>query len=109
MLNREQIAQEALALPPEDRTYLADVLEQSLTSGEFATSEIAAEWSAEIDRRIAAYDRGETAAVDAKVLSVGKDRKVIAFKFKRKTNYHRTIGHRQTYTRVKIGSLGGKA
>lgn len=66
MMNREEIAQEALALPPEDRTYLADVLEQSLTSGEFATPEIAAEWAAELDRRIAAYDRGETQGVEAK-------------------------------------------
>jgi putative addiction module component (TIGR02574 family) len=66
MTIREQIAQQALALPPEDRTYLADVLEQSLTSGEFATPEIAAEWMVEIDRRIAAYDRGETVPVDAK-------------------------------------------
>ena len=65
MTIREQIAQQALALPPEDRTYLADVLEKSLTSGEFATPEIAAEWAAEIDRRIAAYDRGETQGVDA--------------------------------------------
>jgi putative addiction module component (TIGR02574 family) len=65
MTIREQIAEQALALPPEDRTYLADLLEQSLTNGEFATSEIAAEWAAEIDRRIAAYDRGETKGVDA--------------------------------------------
>lgn len=65
-MNREQIAQEALALPPEDRTYLADVLEHSLTSGEFATPEIAAEWAAELDRRIAAYDRGETQGIDSK-------------------------------------------
>jgi len=64
MTSREQIAQQALALPPEDRTYLADILEQSLTSGEFATLELAAEWTAEIDRRIAAYDHGETQGVD---------------------------------------------
>ena len=64
MTNREQIAQQALALPPEDRTYVADVLEQSLTSGEFAAPVLAAEWAAEIDRRIAAYDRGETQAAD---------------------------------------------
>ena len=64
MTIREQIAQQALALPPEDRTYLADVLEQSLSSGEFATPELAAEWSAEIDRRIAAFDRGETHGLD---------------------------------------------
>jgi large subunit ribosomal protein L21 len=48
------------------------------------------------------------ATVAAKVLSVGKDKKVTAFKFKRKTNYHRTLGHRQIYTRVKIESIKGE-
>jgi len=33
---------------------------------EFATPEIAAEWAAEIDRRMAAYDRGDAQAVGAK-------------------------------------------
>jgi large subunit ribosomal protein L21 len=42
------------------------------------------------------------------VLSVAKDKKVTTFKFKRKTNYHRTIGHRQIYTRVKIESIKGE-
>ena len=68
MTIREQLAQQALALPPEYRTYLADVLEQSLTNGEFATPELAAEWSAEIDRRIAAFDRGGTQGVDAQAV-----------------------------------------
>ena len=48
------------------------------------------------------------AHVDAKVVSIGKDKKVTSFKFKRKTNYHRTIGHRQNYTRVKIESIKGE-
>jgi Putative addiction module component len=65
MTIREQIAQQALLLPPEDRTYLADVLELSLTKGEFTAPECAAEWASEIDRRIAAYDRGESTPVDA--------------------------------------------
>ena len=66
-MNREQIVQEALALPLEDRTYVADRLEQSLAHGDFGSPEIAAAWSAEIDRRIAAYDQGKTVAVDAKL------------------------------------------
>ena len=61
----EQIAQQALALGPEDRAYLANVLEQSLTSGGFATPEIAAAWSAEIDRRLDAHRRGEAQTTDA--------------------------------------------
>jgi large subunit ribosomal protein L21 len=42
------------------------------------------------------------AKVSAKVLDTGKDPKVTTFKFKHKTNYHRTIGHRQPFTRVQI-------
>lgn len=40
--------------------------------------------------------------VSAKVLETGLDKKVTSFKFKNKTNYHRTIGHRQPFTRVQI-------
>ena len=64
MLDRDEIAREALTLPPEDRAYVADMLERSLDAGSFATPEIAEAWSKEIDRRIAAYDRGETQALD---------------------------------------------
>jgi len=64
MTLRDQIIQQALTLPPEDREYMADLLEGSLPVGEFRTEEIADAWSQEIDRRIAAYDRGETTAVD---------------------------------------------
>ena len=60
---REVLLQEALLLPPGDRAMLVDALEESLDHGEFATPEIAAAWSEEIDRRLAAYDRGETKAV----------------------------------------------
>jgi len=58
-----------------------------------------------------AFDVGtpyvKDASVEGKILSVGKDKKVTSFKFKRKTNYHRTIGHRQNYSRVKIESIQG--
>ncbi len=46
-------------------------------------------------------------AVLAKVLSEGKDEKVISFKFKNKTGYHRKKGHRQPFTRVKIEEIKG--
>ena len=59
MTLHEQIVEQALALTPEDRAYVADVLEQSLTSGEFTTLEIAAAWFSEIERRIEDYDRGQ--------------------------------------------------
>jgi hypothetical protein len=61
---REQIIQQALTLAPGDRVYVADVLEQSLTDGGFSSAEIAAEWASEVERRMAAYDRGEIEAND---------------------------------------------
>lgn len=64
MTLRDQIAQQAMTLPPEDREYVVELLERSLSAGEFHSAEIAEAWSQEIDRRIAAYDRGDTTAVD---------------------------------------------
>ena len=66
MTLREQIAQQALSLEPEDRLYVADLLEQSLTTGDFAAKNAAA-WSAEIDRRMEAYDSGETPGSDVEI------------------------------------------
>lgn len=42
------------------------------------------------------------AKVAAKVLGTGHDPKVTTFKFKNKTNYHRTKGHKQQFTRLQI-------
>ncbi|MCD6134668.1 MAG: 50S ribosomal protein L21 [Candidatus Omnitrophica bacterium] len=46
--------------------------------------------------------------VKAEVLGEKKDRKVIAFKFKRRKSYQRKKGHRQIKTRLKISSLTHK-
>jgi large subunit ribosomal protein L21 len=45
--------------------------------------------------------------VSGKVLANIKDTKVTTFKYKNKTNYHRTKGHRQKYTRVQIEAING--
>jgi large subunit ribosomal protein L21 len=39
------------------------------------------------------------------VLANGKDKKVIVYKYKRKTGYHKKNGHRQAYTAVKIDKI----
>jgi large subunit ribosomal protein L21 len=49
------------------------------------------------------------AKVTAEVLEHRKDKKLIAFKFKRRKGYHRTVGHRRKLTRVKIKSIGVSA
>ena len=35
----------------------------------------------------------------------GRGKKVLVFKFKRKKQYKRTIGHRQDFTEVKVGDI----
>jgi len=45
------------------------------------------------------------AKVTAEVVDQVKDDKVVAFKFKRRKGYHRTVGHRQKHTRLKITSI----
>ena len=47
------------------------------------------------------------AKVEASVVSEGKGKKVIVYKYKRKTGYHKNNGHRQLFTRVKIDSIVG--
>lgn len=41
-------------------------------------------------------------AVIAKLISQVKDKKVVAFKSKRRKGYSRKIGHRQQYNRIRI-------
>ena len=45
------------------------------------------------------------AKVTAEVLEQRKDKKVIAFKYKRRKGYHRTVGHRRKLTRVRIKTI----
>ena len=45
------------------------------------------------------------ASVEATVVGDGKAKKVIVYKYKRKTGYHKKNGHRQQYTEVKIDKI----
>ena len=45
------------------------------------------------------------ASVVADVVEHFRGEKKIAFKMKRRKGYHRTVGHRQELTRVKIGEI----
>ena len=47
------------------------------------------------------------ASVEASVVRNGRARKVIVYKFKRKTGYHKKNGHRQSFTQVKIDKING--
>ena len=52
---------------------------------------------------------GSGGKVTAEVVEQRKDKKVIAFKYKRRKGYHRTVGHRRKLTRVKVKTIGGAA
>ena len=45
------------------------------------------------------------ASVSATAMEQGRDKKVIVYKYKRKSGYHKKNGHRQAYTQVKIDKI----
>ena len=47
----------------------------------------------------------ENAKVTATVVEEGKNRKVVVFRYKRKSGYNKKKGHRQPYTKVKIEKI----
>ncbi len=64
------------------------------------------------DQVIAVSDNGlkvgeavANATVTATVEAQDRARKVIVYKYKRKTGYHKKNGHRQAYTQVKIDKI----
>ena len=64
------------------------------------------------DQVIAVSDNGlkvgeavANATVSATVMDQGRARKVIVYKYKRKTGYHKKNGHRQAYSQVKIEKI----
>ena len=50
-------------------------------------------------------DAVANATVSATVMEQGRGKKVIVYKYKRKTGYHKKNGHRQPYTQVKIEAI----
>ncbi len=47
----------------------------------------------------------EKASVAGKVLEQGRGKKVIVYKYKNKSGYHKKNGHRQAYTKVQIDKI----
>jgi large subunit ribosomal protein L21 len=62
----------------------------------------------ELAAKAAFNDNGELvsgATVKATIVGNGRGDKVIVFKFKRKKQYKKTIGHRQSFTEVMVGDI----
>ncbi len=47
------------------------------------------------------------ASVSAEIVSQYKGEKVIAYKYRRRKGYHRTVGHRRQLTKLKITGIAG--
>jgi len=68
------------------------------------------EIGSEVDLPIKAAfgDGGQLAqggSVKATIVGDGRGDKVLVFKFKRKKQYKKTIGHRQSFTELKVGDI----
>ena len=57
------------------------------------------------DKMVVGNPTVEGATVTASVIGDGKAKKVIVYKYKRKSGYHKKNGHRQQYTEVKIEKI----
>uniref|UniRef100_UPI004056CAB9 50S ribosomal protein L21 n=1 Tax=Acetatifactor sp. TaxID=1872090 RepID=UPI004056CAB9 len=57
------------------------------------------------DATLKVGDDVANATVTATVMEQGRGKKVIVYKYKRKTGYHKKNGHRQAYTQVKIDKI----
>lgn len=61
-----ELAAKGAALTPEDRSRLIDLLLVSLHEGPL--TEVEAAWDEEVERRLAAHDRGEAQSIDGETV-----------------------------------------
>ncbi len=83
------------------RVASGDVIRVEKLTGEIG-SEI------ELPAKAAFKEGGEMVAggtIKATILGEGRAAKILVFKFKRKKQYKKTIGHRQSFTEVKVGDI----
>ena len=57
------------------------------------------------DQQVLTGEQVANAKVKATISGNDRAEKIIVFKFKRKKQYKRTIGHRQNYTAVKVNEI----
>ena len=59
------------------------------------------------DNGLKVGDDVKDATVEGEIVANGKARKVIVYRYKRKTGYHKKNGHRQCYSAVRINKING--
>ena len=50
----------------------------------------------------------ENSYVEGKVLKQGRAKKIVVFKYKPKKKYQKKLGHRQSFTEIRIEKISGK-
>jgi large subunit ribosomal protein L21 len=71
---------------------------------------LAGEVGSEVDLSVktAFDDSGQVVAgatLKGTIVGAGRNDKIVVFKFKRKKQYKKTIGHRQAFTELKVGDI----
>lgn len=61
------------------------------------------------DKGIQVGEEVKNVKVSCEVVSQGKEKKIIVFKYKAKKNERKKQGHRQPYTQIKVTSIGAPA
>jgi len=83
-----------------------DVVRVETLPGEVGSAvELGRVLAVETSEGLTVGDQARAAKVTGTIESHGRGDKTIVFKFKRKKQYKRTIGHRQNFTAVKIGAI----
>ncbi len=57
------------------------------------------------DKKLLVGEEVANATVTATVVDNGRGKKVIVYRYKRKSGYHKKNGHRQAYTQIKIEKI----
>ncbi len=60
---------------------------------------------ADSDKKLLVGEEVANATVTATVVDNGRGKKVIVYRYKRKSGYHKKNGHRQAYTQIKIEKI----
>ena len=87
------------------KVYEGDVIRIEKIDAEVGASVTFDQVLAVSDKELKVADDVKEATVTGTVTEQGKARKVVVYKYKRKTGYHKKNGHRQLYTQVKIDKI----
>lgn len=82
-----------------------DVIKVEKLDGETGSKVVFDQVLAVSDKGLKVGDDVAKATVSATITDQGKGKKVIVYRYKRKSGYHKKNGHRQLFTQVKIDTI----